>query len=94
MADSGPGHKNTDIMAYLHVRGFYFIPGLLYSTHVTQEMELLIGKLKSVFYKNLETLTCGCLMCHHAIPSGGEIVGLLLFGGLFFDGDPGALMKF
>jgi len=61
-ADSGPDRKNTNLMAYLHVRGFYFIPGLPNSTHVTQEMELLIGELKSVFYKNLGTLTSGCLI--------------------------------
>jgi len=87
-ADSGPGRKNTDLMAYLRVRGFYFIPGLPNSTHVTQEMELLIGELKSVFYKNLESLTRGCLLRHRTIPSGSEIVGLLLFGGTFFDGEP------
>ena len=44
-ADSGPGRKNTELMAYLRVRGFYFIPGLPNSTHVSQEMELLIGEL-------------------------------------------------
>jgi hypothetical protein len=51
--------------------------------HVTQEMELLIGQLKSVFYENLEKLTRLCLRRHRTIPSGAEIVGLLLFGGLF-----------
>jgi hypothetical protein len=83
-ADSGPGRKNIDLMAYLRVRGFYFLPGLPNSTHVTQEMELLIGQLKSYFYENLEKLTRGCLMRHNIIPSGAEIIGLLLFGGLFF----------
>jgi len=87
-ADSGPGRKNTDLMAYLRVRGFYLIPGLPNSTHVTQEMELLIGALKSVFYQNLEKLTRGCLMRKRAVPSGAEIVGLLLFGGLFLCNDP------
>jgi len=82
-ADSGPGRKNIDLMAYLRARGFYFLPGLPNSTHVTQEMELLIGQLKSVFYENLEKLTCLCLRRHRTIPSGAEIVGLLLFGGLF-----------
>jgi hypothetical protein len=82
-ADSGPGRKNTDLMAYLRVRGFYFIPGLPNSTHVSQEMELLIGELKSSFYLNLEQLTRGCLEHNRPVPSGVEIVGLLLFGGLF-----------
>jgi hypothetical protein len=82
-ADSGPGRKNTELMAYLRVRGFYFIPGLPNSTHVTQEMELLIGELKSVFHSNLEKLTRGYLMRHRPIPSGAEIIGLLLFGGSF-----------
>jgi hypothetical protein len=87
-ADSGPGRKNTDLMAYLRFRGFYLIPGLPNSTHVTQEMELLIGALKSVFYQNLEKLTRGCLMRKRAVPSGVEIVGLLLFGGSFLHNDP------
>jgi hypothetical protein len=56
-ADSGPGRKNTELMACLRVRGFYFIPGLPNSTHVTQEMELLIGELKFSFYtKTLKNL--------------------------------------
>jgi hypothetical protein len=84
-ADSGPGRKNSELMAYLRVRGFYFIPGLPNSTHFTQEMELLIGGLKSVFYRNLEKLTRGCLMRHRAVPSSAGIVGLLLFGGSFFN---------
>jgi len=82
-ADSGPGRKNTELMAYLRVRGFYFLPGLPNSTHVTQEMELLIGEVKSVFYNNLEKLTRGCLLRRRAVPSGAEMVGLLLFGGSF-----------
>jgi hypothetical protein len=52
-------------------------------THITQEMELLIGELKSTFYKNLEKLTRGQLMRCRTVPSGSEIVGLLLFGGTF-----------
>jgi hypothetical protein len=87
-ADSGPGRKNTDLMAYLRCRGFYLIPGLPNSTHVTQEMELLIGALKSVFYQNLEKRTRGCLMQKHAVPSGAEITGLLLFGGSLLCNDP------
>ncbi len=87
-ADSGPGRKNTDLMAHLRARGFYFLPGLPNSTHVTQEMELLIGELKSVFYNNLENLTRGCLLRRRAVPSGAEIVGLLLFGGSFFHNEP------
>jgi hypothetical protein len=83
-ADSGPGRKNTELMPYLRVRGFYFIPGLPNSTHVTQEMELLIGEMKSSFYENLEKLTRGRLMRGLSVPSGAEIVGLLLFGGIFF----------
>jgi hypothetical protein len=83
-ADSGPGRTNTDLMAYLRVRGFYFLPGLPNSTHVTQEMELLIGEVKSVFYNNLEKLTRGCLLRRCAVLSGAEIVRLLLFGGSFF----------
>jgi hypothetical protein len=83
-ADSGPGRKNTELMAYLRVRGFYFIPGLPNSTHVTQEMELLFGQLKSVFCNNLEKLTRGCLQRNLSIPSSAEIVGLLLFGGSYF----------
>ena len=46
--------QNTELMVYLRVRGFYFIPDLPNLMHVTQEMELLTGELKSTFYKNLE----------------------------------------
>jgi len=48
-ADSGPVRKNIDLMAYLRARGFYFLPGLANSMHITQELELLIEQLKSVF---------------------------------------------
>jgi hypothetical protein len=41
-ADGGQGHKNIKLMAFLRVRGFYFIPGLPTSMHIMQEMELLI----------------------------------------------------
>jgi hypothetical protein len=87
-ADSGPGCKNTELMAYLCIHGFYFIPDLPNSMQSTQEMELFIGELKSIFYKNLETLTHGCLAQNQAIPSGAEVVGLLLFGGSFFNNKP------
>jgi hypothetical protein len=53
-ADSGPGCKNTELKAYLCICGFYFIPGLPNSMHVSQETELLIGELKSSYYINLE----------------------------------------
>jgi hypothetical protein len=77
-----------DLMAYLRVRGFYFIPGLPNSTHVSQEMELLIGELKSVFHRNLEQLTRGCVARQRAVPTGAEIVRLLLFGGSFLYDEP------
>jgi len=87
-ADSGPGRKNTELMAYLRVRGFYFIPGLPNSTHVSQEMELLIGELKSAFHKNLEKLTSSCIVRKRLVPSGAEIISLLLFGGQFIYNEP------
>lgn len=81
-ADSGPGRKNTELLVYLRVRGFYFIPGLPNSTHVTQEMELLIGKLK-FFLKNLEKLTRGRLIRGSSVPSGAEIVGYCFLVAIF-----------
>lgn len=83
--DSGPGRRNTELMAFLRIRGFYLIPGLPNSTQVTQEMELLIEMVKTLFHSNLENLTRGCLIRNRTVPSGPEIIGLLLFGGCFFE---------
>jgi hypothetical protein len=76
------GHKSTDLMAYLLVRGFYFIPCL------PIQMELLIWELKSVFHGNLKQLTRGYAAHQHAVPSGADTVDLLLFGGSFLYDEP------
>ena len=55
--DSGPGQMNESMLAELRVRGFYLLPGLPNSTHVTQETDQNYGLFKSVLQKNLEHLT-------------------------------------
>ena len=37
--DSGPGHLNTDILAYTRFHGFLLYPGVPNTTAVSQEMD-------------------------------------------------------
>jgi hypothetical protein len=55
--DSGPGRTNESMLAELRVKGFYLLPGLPNSTHVTQETDQNYGLFKHVLRKNLEKLT-------------------------------------
>ena len=55
--DSGPGRVNTDILALLRIRGFYLIPGVPNTMHVTQATDKNYGLFKSVYRENLMKLT-------------------------------------
>ena len=57
IVDSGPGRLNSDMLARLRVRGFYLIPGVPNTTHVTQATDKNYGVFKSVYRKNLMKLT-------------------------------------
>ena len=36
IVDSGPGRVNSSMLAQIRIRGFYLIPGVPNTTHVTQ----------------------------------------------------------
>ena len=55
--DSGPGRMNEDMLAELRLRGFYMIPGVPNTTHVTQETDQNYGFYKSIFRDNLRILS-------------------------------------
>jgi hypothetical protein len=55
--DSGPGRMNEAMLVELRVKGFYLLPGLPNSTHVTQETDQNYGHFKNVVRRNLESLT-------------------------------------
>ena len=57
LVDSVPGRANTEILAQLRLKGFYLIPCVLNTTHVTQATDRNYGQFKSVYRENLKTLT-------------------------------------
>ena len=44
----GPGRVNSSMLAQLRIRGFYLIPGMPNTTHVTQATDKNYGHFKSV----------------------------------------------
>jgi len=44
IVDSGPGIANTHLIAEIRIQGFYLIPGLLSTTHVTQATDNKYGQ--------------------------------------------------
>ena len=59
--DSGPGRNNEEMLVSLRLRGFYLLPGLPNSTHVTQETDQNYGMFKTYQRSNLEVLTALCI---------------------------------
>ena len=57
IVDSGPGRVNADMLARLRIRGFYLIPGVPNTTHVTQATDKNYGVIKYVYRENLIKLT-------------------------------------
>ena len=57
IVDSGPGRVNSDMLARLRIRGFYLIPGVPNTTHVTQATDKNYGLFKSIYRQNLTKLT-------------------------------------
>lgn len=57
LVDSGPGRVNTEMLAQLRRKGFYLIPDVPNTTHVTQETDISYGQFKLVSRDNLNTLT-------------------------------------
>jgi len=57
IVDSGPGKVNTMMLAELRLRGFYLIPGVPNTTHVTQTTGRNYGPFKMKYHDNLSKLT-------------------------------------
>ena len=55
--DSGPGCTNIKMLAYICALGVYCVPGVLNTTHVSQETDQSYGLFKSIFRSNLEVLS-------------------------------------
>ena len=47
--DSGQGCVNSSMLAQLRIRGFYLIPGVPNTTHVTRAADRNYGLFKSVY---------------------------------------------
>jgi len=57
IVDSGPGRLNTKLLARMRINGFYLIPGVPNTTHVTQATDRNYGWFKSIYRTNLTKLT-------------------------------------
>ena len=57
IVDSGPGRLNTILLAKMRIKGFYLIPGVPNTTHVTQATDRNYGWFKSIYRTNLTKLT-------------------------------------
>ena len=79
IVDSGPGRVNADMLARLRIRGFYLIPGVPNTTHVTQATDKNYGVFKSVYRENLRKLTMHRAKDNQAIKP--TDIPLLIFGG-------------
>ena len=77
--DSGPGRMNKAMLVELHVKGFYLLPGLLNSTHVTQETNQNYGQFKNLTRRNLEILMLECQLL--GIPLRIPDLVWIVFGG-------------
>ena len=49
IVNSGPGCVNAEMLAKLRIRGFYLIPGVPNTTHVTQATDKNYGVFKSQY---------------------------------------------
>ena len=77
--DSGPGRMNEAMLVELRVMGLYLLPGLLNSTHVTQETDQNYGHLKNLIHRNLEILTLALQLL--GVPLRVPDLVWLVFGG-------------
>ena len=79
IVDSGPDRVNTVMLAELRLKGFYLIPGVPNTTHVTQATDRNYGPFKTKYRNNLGKLT------EHRVKFKVPIqpcdIPLLIFGG-------------
>ena len=57
IVDSCPGRVNELMLAWLRARGFYLLPGVPNTTHVTQVTDQNYGSFKTHYWQNLTKLT-------------------------------------
>ena len=79
--DSGPGRANIKFLAKLRNLGFLLYPGVPNITSVSQETDQNYGPFKTIFRKNLETLTASWIAQINSSNIYPWIVGLIFFGG-------------
>ena len=80
VVDSGPGRVNTEMLAQLRLKGFYLVPGVPNTTHVTQVTDRNYGPFKTVYRRNLSKLTRYRHSRRETISAND--IPLLVFGGL------------
>ena len=79
--DSGPGRANIKFLAKLRNLGFLLYPGVPNITSVSQETDQNYGPFKTIFRKNLDTITASRIDQINSYNLSPWIVGLLVFGG-------------
>ena len=81
--DSGPGRMYPELQRRLRARGFCVFPGVPNGTEVGQEMDQLYAYLKTLCYRNRETLIKARTEANRDDTSalGLADVGWLIFGG-------------
>ena len=57
IVDSGTGQNDVVLGAELQVRGFYMIPGVPNTTHITQPTDQNYGRFKAEYRSNIKVLT-------------------------------------
>ena len=76
---TSPGKLNATMLAQLRIRGFYLIPGIPNTIHVTQAIDRNYGIFKSVYRDNLVKLS------EHGVKNNKTIqstnIPILIFGG-------------
>ena len=80
LVDSGPGRLNAVMLAEMKLLGFYLLPGVPNTTHITQPTDQNYGRFKDIYQKNLTKLTEHRELRKATIQQGD--VPLLVFGGL------------
>jgi hypothetical protein len=85
--DSGPGRDILELIAKLRMRGFYLCPIFPNATHVMQEMDVWLGKLKTVFNRDSRPVIEVYVTNGKAMPNSEDTMGLLFFLGCIFDDD-------
>ena len=55
--DSGPGRVNSSMLTQISICGFYLIPGVPNTTHVTHATDRNYGLFKSVYRYNIVKIT-------------------------------------